>query len=184
MQQKLAKIYQIKVSLNGVKPPIWRRLLISSSTDLAELHDIIQTAMGWTDTHLHMFVAGGRQYGVPDPDYDDGTVPEERVRISALLKKENDSLIYEYDFGDGWEHRVTLEKIIAGAPGEILPRCIAGRRGCPPEDVGGVWGYEAFLRAYTDPAHPEHDDLVEWAGESFDPERFDPVEVNEALAGK
>lgn len=184
MARKLPKIYQIKVTLNGVRPPIWRRLQVSSATRLPELHDIIQISMGWTDSHLHMFVAGDRQYGVPDPDFEDETIPEEGVQINALLKKEKDSVIYEYDFGDGWQHKVTLEKIIDDAPGRAVPRCIAGRRTCPPEDVGGIWGYEEFLTAYADKTHPEHEEFVEWAGEYFDPERFDVEEVNAILSGK
>lgn len=184
MAQKLSKIYQIKVTLNGARPPIWRRLQVWSTTDLAKLHDIIQVAMGWTDSHLHMFVARGRQYGIPDPDFEDEMISEEGVRISTLLKKENDSLIYEYDFGDGWEHKVILEKIIAYTPGQTVPRCITGRRSCPPEDVGGIPGYQEFLEAYIDQDHPEHEEWLEWAGEYFDPERFDVAEVNEILSKK
>lgn len=182
MAQKLPTIYQLKVTLNGSKPPIWRRLQVSSAIDLPELHDILQIAMGWTDSHLHMFVVGNRQYGIPDPDFEDEAVSEQGIRVDTLLKKEKDVLIYEYDFGDGWEHKVVLEKIVDDTAGVSVPRCIAGRRGCPPEDVGGIWGYEEFLTAYIDKTHPEHDEYVEWAGEYFDPERFDPLEVNEILA--
>jgi hypothetical protein len=184
MARKLPRIYQIKVTLNGVKPPIWRRLRVSSITELTELHDILQIAMGWTDSHLHMFVVGDRQYGIPDPDFEDETISEEGIRIDTLLKKEKDSLIYEYDFGDGWEHTVVLETIIDSTPDETVPRCMTGRRGCPPEDVGGIWGYEEFLQAYSDESHPEHEDFVQWAGEYFDPERFDLLEVNEILGRK
>lgn len=182
MARKIPKIYQIKVTLKGGKPPIWRRLQVSSDTDLEELHDILQVAMGWTDEHLHMFVMGDRQYGMSDPDFEGETIPEEEVRIDALLKKEKESLTYEYDFGDGWVHEVVLEKIIEGTEDEAVPKCIAGRRSCPPEDVGGVGGYKAFLEAYADKSHPEHEEFVEWVGEDFDPEHFDPLEVNEILA--
>ena len=182
MAQNLRDLYQIKVSLNGVKPPIWRRLLISSTTDLGELHEIIQIAVGWTDTHLHLFVAGGDRFGVPDPEFEDGTIPEDGIRIGSLLKKEKQWITYEYDFGDGWEHKIVLEKILPYKPGETVPKCIAGRRGCPPEDVGGVWGYKEFLEAYKDKTHPEHGEMVEWAGEYFDPERFDPAEINEIFS--
>jgi len=172
------------VSLKDVKPLIWRRLLISSATDLSELHEIIQIAMGWTDSHLHQFIVGTERFGVSDPDFEDGTTPEKGHRICSLLKKEKQWITYEYDFGDGWEHKIVLEKILPYKPGETVPRCIGGRCGCPPEDVGGVWGYMEFLKAYKDKNHPEHDEMVEWAGESFDPERFDPAEVNEILAAK
>ncbi len=106
------------------------------------------------------------------------------MRINSLLKKEKDWLTYEYDFGDGWEHKIVLEKILSYKADETVPRCIEGRRGCPPEDVGGVWGYQAFLEAYNDKNHPEHNEMAEWAGEYFNPERFDPAEVNAILSGE
>ncbi|MDH3772331.1 MAG: plasmid pRiA4b ORF-3 family protein [Nitrospirota bacterium] len=184
MAKNLRNVYQIKVSLDGVKPQIWRRLLISSTTDLGELHEIIQIAMGWEDSHLHQFVVGDARYGVPDPEFDDGIIPEESIRISSLLKKEKEWIAYEYDFGDGWEHNIVLEKILPYTLGETVPKCVAGRRGCPPEDVGGVWGYQEFLEIYKDPKHPEHERMVEWAGEYFDPERFDQAEINEIFSGE
>jgi hypothetical protein len=184
MAQNLRDLYQIKVSLTGVKPPIWRRLVISSTTDLGGLHEIIQIAMGWTDTHLHQFVVADERFGVPDPDFEDGIIPENGIRIGSLLKKEKQWITYEYDFGDGWEHKIVLEKILPYTPGKIVPKCIGGRRGCPPEDVGGVWGYKEFLTAYKDKTHPEHEEMVEWAGEYFDPERFDPAEINQIFSGE
>ena len=106
MAQNLRDLYQIKVTLNGVKLQIWRRLLISSATDLAELHEILQIAMGWTDSHLHQFVAGDEAFGVPDPDFEVGTRSEDGIRIGSLLRKEKEWITYEYDFGDGWEHKL------------------------------------------------------------------------------
>lgn len=184
MARRLRDLYQIKVSLNGAKPPIWRRLVISSAMDLEELHNVLQIAMGWTDSHLHQFIAGEARYGAPDPDWEDGTIPERGVRVGTLLKKEKQWITYEYDFGDGWEHRVVLEKVFPYESGARAPKCIAGRRGCPPENVGGIWGYAEFLEAYKDSSHPEHEEMVEWAGEYFDPERFDVSEVNEILSGE
>ena len=183
MAQQTPQTYQLKITLNGAKPPIWRRVKVSGATDLFELHDIIQIAMGWEDSHLHQFVAGGKRYGIVDDEYDTGMIDEEGVRIDALLKKEEESIDYEYDFGDGWGHKVMLEKITPAIPGDVLPTCIGGSRACPLEDVGGVWGYEEFLKAYSDKDHPEHEDRLEWAGEDFDPEYFDPDEVNEILSG-
>jgi len=182
MTKSLRNLYQIKVSLNDVKPPIWRRLLISNATNLAELHEIIQIAMGWTDTHLHQFTVENDRYGVPDPDYDDGTKPEGGVRIGSLLKEEKEWLVYEYDFGDGWTHKIILEKILPYEAGEVEPRCIGGCRRCPPEDVGGPWGYMDFLEIYEDKTHPEHEEMVEWAGDYFDPDGFDENEVNKILS--
>lgn len=182
MKQKSPEVYQVKVSLNGAKPPIWRRLLVSSAIDLADLHRIIQIAMGWTDSHLHQFIAGRKRYGPPDPEFDDERIDESGVQIGSVLRKARQWILYEYDFGDGWEHRITLEKVLQFGLGEEIPKCIGGRRGCPPEDVGGVYGYMHFLQIYGDQTHPEHEEMLEWAGDYFDPERFDPAEVNEALA--
>ena len=181
MKQDLRRVYQMKVSLNRAKPPIWRRLLVSSETDLATLHGIIQIAMGWTDSHLHQFTVKGKRYGCPDPEWDDGLVSERGIQIGTLLRKAKQSMLYEYDFGDGWEHTITLEKVLS-TKDEASPSCVGGRRGCPPEDVGGVYGYMHFLEVYQDTSHPEHAETVEWAGEYFEPERFDIAEVNRALA--
>ena len=136
-------IYQLKIQLNGIGPPIWRRILVSPRTDLVQLHTIIQIAMGWTDSHLHQFVVGRKRYCEPDPDFPDDSMPEAGVAIGSLLKKAKQWLTYEYDFGDGWEHRVTLEAILPARNGVSVPRCIAGRRACPPEDVGGIEGYKS-----------------------------------------
>lgn len=177
-----ARVLQLRVTLSDVAPPIWRRFLVHGADDLAHLHEVLQDVMGWTDSHLHMFVADGRAYGVPDPEFDDDTDSEEGVRIDALLQQKGDSIRYDYDFGDGWEHEVVLEEILdAREVKQAVPRCLAGERACPPEDVGGVPGYEDFLAAYRDEAHPEHDDLVEWIGEGFDPEGIDIEEINAFL---
>lgn len=180
--EALREIYQIKVSLVGLKPPVWRRILVPSTITLEKMHDVLQISLGWTDSHLHQFVVGRRCYGVPDPDFRDSMVDEQGVRLSQLLKKEKDSLRYDYDFGDGWEHKVQLEKVLPFDPDITLPRCIKGRRACPPEDVGGTWGYEEFLKGLADPSHPEHAMYVEWIGGTFDSEDFSADEVNELLS--
>lgn len=175
-------VYQLKVTLKHISPPIWRLIMVSSSMTLTDLHKTIQIAMGWTNSHLHQFVNDDKHYGVPDPDFDDGTVEESGVILGALLVSEKQSLIYEYDFGDGWEHSVTLEKIIPTDIPYYTPKCSAGRRGCPPEDSGGPPMYGEFLKAFNDPSHPEHQDMRDWAGDQFDPERCDIEEINEMLA--
>jgi hypothetical protein len=182
--EALDRIYQIKVSLMDLKPPVWRRILVPSSITLERLHEVLQVTLGWTDSHLHQFVAGGRDYGVPDPDFDfdDRMLNEHGVPLSELLKKEKDCIRYDYDFGDGWEHKVQLEKVFPFDANILLPKCIKGRRSCPPEDVGGTWGYQEFLKAIGDPSHPEHDGYVEWIGGTFDPEHFDLDQVNEMLS--
>lgn len=177
----LHKIYQIKVTLNDSKPPIWRRLLVPSTIMLSKLHEVLQIAMGWTDSHLHQFTAAGRFYGQPAPEFDFKVIDEQKIGLDQLLKKAKDSITYEYDFGDGWEHKIILEKILPFDPGTPLPTCIIGKRACPPEDVGGIWGYAEFLQAISNPNHPEHKEYIEWIGEAFDPEYFNVDEVNELL---
>ena len=177
-----AMIYQIKVSLNGVIPPIWRRLLVPGAISLKELHDVLQVAVGWTDSHLHQFVAGGTLYGRPDPGFGRGCVNEKGVRLDAVLQAEKDAMIYEYDFGDGWQHKVVLEKILGSALDGVAPSCAAGARACPPEDCGGVRGYANLLKIISDSSHPEHDEMLEWLGDRFEPERFDIAEANRKLA--
>lgn len=174
-------IYQVKVTLVGYRPPIWRRLLVPGTISLLKFHDVLQFAMGWDDYHLHQFRAAGQLYGLPDPEFDRDIKNETRAKLNQLLKQKNDSLIYEYDFGDGWEHKVVLEKILPLEKDADLPRCIAGKRACPPEDCGGVWGYQEFVEAIQDPSHPRYHELLEWIGGEFDPEYFDIEGVNEAL---
>ena len=180
-------IYQIKVTLKHSKPPIWRRIQVRGDTRLDKLHHILQTVMGWWDAHLHQFIVGGRghiYYGEPNPDFADWGMDmqdETKVRLYQLAAGEKFRFVYEYDFGDGWEHDLLVEKILPPEEGVAYPRCLKGKRACPPEDVGGVWGYGYFLEAIHDPDHPEHEEFLEWIGGDFDPEAFDLAEVNEAL---
>ncbi len=179
MPENLLDIYQLEIRLNHIEPTIWRRLIVLSTIDLSEFHLVLQDTMGWTDSHLHQFISNGSRYGTPDPDFDDDITDEFNVRLRSVLKKPGDSILYEYDFGDGWEHIVTLEQILPYSKDANLPKCLAGERSCPPEDVGGPWGYKEFLEAFNDQNHPEHDDMVEWAGEDFQPEICDLKEINE-----
>lgn len=186
MSKAIAPVYQLKITLNRSTPPIWRRVLVSSDITLAKLHLVIQEAMGWYNSHLHMFVIGSEQYSAPSP-YDAGHLAElgakstQRVKLSKLNLAEGDKFVYEYDFGDSWEHTILLEKILPLGSDQKTPVCIKGKRACPPEDVGGTWGYESFLEAIKDPKHPEHADYIEWIGDDFDPEAFDLDRVNEGL---
>lgn len=131
--------------------------------------------MGWTDSHLHEFDVAGVRYGVPDPDRDDGDVRDEAGAVLSRLVGEGGRLDHTYDFGDGWEHRLTVRKVLPPEPGVRYPRCVRGRRACPPEDVGGPGGYEEFCEVMAAPAHPDHAERVEWYGEAFDAARFDPA---------
>ncbi len=177
----LREIYQIKVSLMDIDPPVWRRILVPGSIRLDAFHTVLQIVMGWTDTHLHGFIDGDMHYGIPDGDSPDDEKDERRYRLNQLMKQGKKSIIYEYDFGDGWEHRIVLEKILPFDGKMEVPQCLDGQRACPPEDCGGPPGYEDFLDAITDPSNPEHDSMLDWVGGEFDPELFDLKEVNELL---
>jgi len=136
--------------------------------------------MGWTNSHLHQFIVGQTYFGEPYPDYGFEMHDERDVRLNQIAD-EGARFVYEYDFGDSWEHILLVEKVLEPEPGQQYPVCIKGKRACPPEDVGGVWGYYGFLEAIQDPDHPEHEDYLEWIGEDFDPEAFDLDAVNAAL---
>lgn len=182
MAKALGKMYQLKISLRDSKPPIWRRFLIEDSVTLPKFHMAIQIIMGWTNSHLHQFIAAGRCYGMTDPDFDFSEVLDEtKYRLNQLLKKEKGSIIYEYDFGDSWEHKISLENIFPLDPEVTLPSCVKAKGACPPEDVGGIWGYYNFLDVLNDQNHPEHEDYKEWIGDDFDPDAYDIKEVNELL---
>lgn len=177
-------IHQLKVTLRGIRPPIWRRIQVPSTINLRRLHDVIQEAMGWTQSHLYEFEIDGIRYGEPSPD-DDYGIPTRSAKSTQLRRVAPEAgarFLYTYDFGDDWEHLVQVEKVLAPERGVDYPRCLTGRRACPPEDVGGTWGYEEFLEAIKDPKHEEHANMLEWVGGEFDPEAFDVQEVNAALA--
>jgi hypothetical protein len=176
-------VYQLKVTLKGSKPPIWRRILIDPNTRLDQLHRILQDVMGWYDYHLHQFAVGRTLYGVPEPDFDFGpeTLNEKSFTLGRLAPRAKARLIYEYDFGDGWEHELLVEKLLPADPAGRYPICVAGARACPPEDCGGVWGYADLLETIKDPSNPEHDEMLQWLGGRFDPEAFDLDAVNRLL---
>jgi len=179
-----APIYQLKITLRDFRPPIWRRVLVHADFTLAKLHWVMQGAMGWTNSHLHHFRVGETYYSLPIPDTDWEDMDEEdarRVTLGQIAPHAKMKLMYEYDFGDSWEHDVVVEKILPPDPALKHPVCLKGRGACPPEDVGGVWGYVEFLEAIRDPDHEEHDSYLQWVGGEFDPEAFDLEEVNAAL---
>jgi hypothetical protein len=190
--------YRVRVDLTGTKPPLWRRLELASDMFLNELHDVIQTAFGWTDSHLHEFASGKDYYHVMAEHYlcpfqaDEGEtgVPEEDVRLDEALAKPGDKLFYLYDFGDDWMHVIKLETVLPRDDSAPRAVCTDGRRPGPSEDCGGVYGYD-LITAALDPAHPEHAEaVVEYArmyGDDVDPgdyapTPFDPEEINQALA--
>jgi hypothetical protein len=183
-KNQLAPVLQLKVSLKHSDPKIWRRLLVKGDTKLNQLHQIIQHAMGWWNSHLHQFEFRGVCFGEIDPDLGFGPdefTDESKVTIGALLSKPKEKLVYEYDFGDGWDHEVLLEKVLEPLEGQSYPVCTGGARNCPPEDCGGIGGYEVFLDIIYDPEHPEHHEMLDWIGGSFDPEAFDLAAINSQL---
>ena len=174
-------VFQLKITLRGSKPPIWRRMQVRGSTTLYKMHYILQDVMDWDDYHLHQFIVDGVYYGVPDQEWAPEIISERRVKLEQIVSVEKDRFVYEYDFGDSWEHVIVVEKVLPAEPGVRYPVCLTGRRACPPEDVGGIWGYYDFLEAIQDPKHPEHEDMLEWIGGSFDPEAFDVDRINQQL---
>jgi len=177
-------IYQLKITLKEIEPPIWRRVLVSGNVSIKTIHKVIQIAMGWTNSHLHMFVLpDGQTFSDPFFEMLDDPAPEDetRVKLRKVAPNVEFRFVYEYDFGDSWEHEILVEDIISPGPSGRVPRCIAGERACPPEDCGGNWGYFDFVQAIRDPLHKEHKRMLEWYGGPFDPDLFDIEKVNEVL---
>lgn len=212
---KRRHIYEVRITLNGSKPPIWRKLAVPSDIILGDLHDVIQITMGWTNSHMHRFRL--RDKGLkPSPqeiaqrvrqdDFDEAFLDrmggqrvfvtkvtpwgeptdmegenEDAVTLDEVCPKVKSKMIYEYDFGDGWEHTIEVQKIVEPEPGVEYPICLAGKKACPPEDCGGIWGYYEFLETIVDPDHEDHEDMLEWLGDDFDADAFDLEEVNAIL---
>jgi len=182
------QVYQIQIVLKGSKPQIWRKVLVPSDIFMFDFHLVIVLAMGWTGLHLHQFEIDGKTYSERDPDDDfwdeSDFIDYGDMRLSEFMKKEGDKMSYEYDFGDGWEHNIVLEKILPFEKGQNYPQCIDGKMACPPEDCGGIGGYALMLEALKDPNHEEYEYYVDWIGEDFDPIAFNKEEVNEVLKEK
>ncbi|MGI8745460.1 MAG: plasmid pRiA4b ORF-3 family protein [Bryobacteraceae bacterium] len=178
-------IYQLKMTLRGAKPPIWRRLLVPSGMTFAQLHNVLQVAMGWANYHLHEFEIGKQRIGVPGPEDDFMDMPplrnERTVRLFSVLDKVGAKGRYTYDFGDSWEHSISIEKVRAPEPGAAYPVCTGGAGKAPPEDCGGIPGFYDLLDILNDPKHEEHAAMREWVGGYFDPTAFSIDEVNREL---
>lgn len=174
---------RLHVSLHDVEPAVWRAVVVPSDLPLDGLHEVLQTAMGWEDYHLHAFTAGRRTLG-PAMMVDDGQAEDERdATVADVLPTKRSRLLYAYDFGDGWEHTVRREATLPPAPGGPLFECVDGAGACPPEDCGGPWGYADLLAVLADPARPEHAEMLDWAGGLIDPLAFDLAAANRALGG-
>ncbi|MFO7945053.1 MAG: plasmid pRiA4b ORF-3 family protein [Anaerolineales bacterium] len=178
-----SRIYQLKITLEEIQPPIWRRIQVPGDVSLLRLHFIIQTAMGWTHTHLHEFQIGDAYHGTLHED-DGSTRPlkdEKDYTLEEVVPTRGREISYLYDFEDGWDHTIMVEEILPASKTRSYPCCLDGMRACPPEDVGGTWGYEEFLEGINNPDHPEHERYLVWIGGSFDPEVFDQEQTNERL---
>jgi len=176
-------VYQLKVTLKDFKPPIWRRVLVESEVTLFDLHQIIQIAMGWHNYHLHEFRIAGEHFGSPDLGGFEDVNDDAKTKLHQVIQGEKMKFLYEYDFGDSWVHEILVEKVLPVEKGGTYPVCLKGKGACPPEDVGGVWGYADFLEVLADPEDPQYEEMLEWVGGEFDPEAFDLETVNKRLKG-
>jgi len=179
------RVYQLKVVLRDIRPPIWRRILVPHEIPLDQLHRVLQVVMGWTDSHLHEFIINGVSYGDLSIDIDmgDDTRNEKSFKLHRVVPREKGKFHYLYDFGDCWEHEILVEKILPLEKGTHYPVCITGKRACPPEDCGGTSGYEELLEILKDPSHPEHEEMFDWLPGDFDSGKFDVELVNVELGG-
>lgn len=174
-------VYQLRMTLIGSDPLIWRRVLVRDIT-LARLSDFLIAVMGWQNYHLHIFTVGDERYSDPDPEWCDPQLKDERsVKLSDIVASGKSSFVFEYDMGDSWQHEVVIERIGHPEEGRRYPVCVDGAFACPPEDVGGIGGFYEFIEAVADPAHPQHGHMIAWAGGGFDPEAFDLDKINQAL---
>ena len=175
---------RFRIELIGILPPIWREILVPARYSFWDLHVAIQESMGWWDSHLHAFRQrvenrhGGVEIGIPtDADFTEVSAGWE-VPVVEYFSEPGDRMLYEYDFGDGWEHAVVLLAIESRVKGQKYPQCVAGERACPPEACGGVPGYERLVTALLDPEDDEHEDLKEWIPSGWGPEQFEPSRVH------
>lgn len=183
------QVYQFKVTLKDIEPKIWRRIQVPEKYSFWDLHVAIQDSMGWTDSHMHQFKlmdSGSNReiyIGIPcDEEIYDGDLPTvlagwEKFISDYFSIKNKSHCYYEYDFGDSWTHKIKLEEILPAVPGCKYPICLAGERACPPEDCGGICGYESFLEVIGNPKHEDHQDMLDWVGGKFNPEKFDPTKI-------
>ena len=182
----IVQIYQIKISLMVLKPLIWRRVLVPSNFSFHEFHLSIQDAMGWENDHLYGFkiptkgkvAAKASYFRTPGVIIDDSTeIDPELILVEKFFNTPKQEILYMYDFGDDWLHKIVLEEILEPVSKQKYPICIEGEKACPPEDCGGIYGYANLLNVIKNPDDPEYEDMVDWLGEDFDPEDFDPKKV-------
>jgi hypothetical protein len=174
-------VFQLRIRLEGINPPVWRRLLVPGGVRLAKLHDMFQAAMGWTNSHLHSFTIGDQLYGMQIDEFPEEELDETEYTVFVALRGGVRRFVYDYDFGDSWTHEVVIEDATWAPYTLKFGVCLDGEGACPPEDVGGIGGYEHFLEAVADPLHEDHDDMLVWVGIKFDPAAFSVAAANAAL---
>jgi hypothetical protein len=183
MKKQFNQVFQFKITLDDIEPSIWRRIQVPETYSFWDLHVAIQDAMGWTDSHLHQFEMKNPKTGeeveisITDEELEDEALAGWNVKIADYFSMKNTTALYIYDFGDNWEHTIKLEKIMPRDGEAEYPICLEGERACPPEDCGGLPGYEALLITISDPDDAEYEDTMDWLGGDFDPEYFDPLDV-------
>jgi hypothetical protein len=178
----MTKSFQLRIALQKVEPVVWRCVRVPEAVTLSKLHKIFQIVMGWTDAHMHEFTIGAARYGIPDPDFEDeAMISERRVTLREALVPSIMHFLYRYDFGDGWQHDVHIERVGAAIADDPVLLCLGGANACPPEDVGGPYGYLDFLKAIANPRHKRHREYLTWCGGAFDPAGFDLQAVNKRL---
>lgn len=177
------QIARLRISLEGIEPAIWRQVEVPLTATLKALHDVIQAAFGWEGHHLHLFQVGEERYGVPDPEWDSVRPirSEKTMRLAAVIERGMRRFSYSYDFGDDWQHEIVVETVETADPAAEYPRFLTGARRAPPEDVGGLPGYEEFVRAITRPRHREHRAMLTWHGGPYDPDDIGETEIVAAL---
>ena len=183
-KKKPVALYEVKITLLNAKPAIWRRVLVPADITLGDLHRVIQIAMGWDDDHLHEFEIGKVRYGATISDIfevGDPSLDEDSVRLNGVVMPKA-KFKYWYDFGDDWKHEIRIERELDSETGRRKARCIAGAGACPPEDCGGVYGYEEMLHILADPTHEEYGEMREWVRDDFDPDYFDLARTDRRLA--
>lgn len=172
------RFYLLEIQMVDIEPAIWRRFVVPASITLDRLHDVIQIVMGWTDSHLHEFTIGKKSY-TEFPESKEEGLEGGKYRLGDLIKQKGRTFRYLYDFGDGWDHQVSLVNSRYFNPEQQVElTCIEGERACPPEDVGGVPGYDEFCKALKDPNHEEHESYMKWSGGNYDSERFETDVIN------
>lgn len=182
MTSYVDRIARLRITLDDTKPVIWRTVEVPLTISLKGLHEVIQAVMPFEDYHLFDFRIGDQRYAVPDPEFDGReTRSAKAAKLGTVLEPGIKPLAYTYDFGDNWQHTITVEEIAAADPAAEYPRFLEGERRAPPEDVGGTFGFEEFLEAISKPRHPERKRMLEWCGGSFDAEVPDIEAIRERM---